>query len=877
MKRILHDATYSDRILQMTADTMLLIDSKGICQDIATHSSLWFLQEDILLGKNIFEILPKHTYNKIYPEFKRVQNEKTVVNKNYKLPLEKETFYFKCVMYPLDDMVLCQFRDITERCNVRLELEKANQKLKVIQKSSLIGQWIYTQEDAMLEFYGYSNTFLPGDEIQRMPFKKYLKNVLEEDRKPLEEWLLNNAKTPEENSFEFKVYHNKQLDYLKTEKLVIKLNDDGSLDMIEGYTQNITDIKRREHDINILTRAINNATEDIFAAKKDGTLIFGNRKFKQHHRIPNYKSLSEIKVDQMPYGTINMGKWNKVFACTQTGSSKNFITYNPFPENKEILAFEETVYCVNSDTGEKSIWVFGRDVSERIKYESQVKRLNMIMDTTMKNLPASIVVKDVTNAFKYIYRNREANYKIIEDYNSSIGKSDFDYHPFEAAQQKRVEDMNVVKSKKEIHDIFESVDEHGMPIILDRRKFFIENKDFSPIIINIEWDITQQEMMKREILASKERAEMSDKLKSAFLANMSHEIRTPLNAIVGFSRIIADSDNTDERMEYYNIVEANNERLLQLINEILDLSKIESGIVEFTLDNVNLHVLCRETYDAHVFRCPKNVTLIFDESDPGLEITSDKNRIFQVLSNLIGNAFKFVKEGSVHYGYKKLGEFIFFYVKDTGIGISEDKVGQVFDRFVKVNNFAQGTGLGLAICRTIVERLGGTISVESKVGQGSTFTFCIPCQTPETDEEKRRKELEMEKIATKQDDCSNKERTTATILIAEDTDSNFDLLNAILGKTYNLLRAKDGVEAVQMYDKIRPDLILMDIKMPNMDGLSATKEIRKSSIDIPIIALSAYAYAYDREAANEAGCNEFLTKPISQTDLKETLNKWLSS
>nr|WP_320058402.1 ATP-binding protein [uncultured Bacteroides sp.] len=875
MKRILHDATYSDRILQMTADTMLLIDSRGICQDVTTHSNLSFLQEEALLGRNIFEILPRHTYDKIYPEFKRVLDERVTVAKNYKLPLEKDTFYFKCVMYPFDDMVLCQYRDITQRCNVRLELEKANQKLKAIQKSSLIGQWVYTKKDAMLRYQGYTK-ILSTEQMQEITFKEYIDTVVEEDRVNLQGWLCNGSEVSEENSFEFRTYHNGQVHYLKAKKISVKLNDDGTIDTVEGYSQNITDIKKQEHNINILTRAINNATEDIFAAKIDGTLIFANRKFKQHHRIPDYKSLSEIKVEQMPCGSIDMEKWNKVFACTQNGSSKNFITHDPFPGNKKILAFEETVYCVNSDAGEKSIWVFGHDISERIKYEAQVKRLNMIMDITMKNLPASIVVKDVNNGFKYIYRNKEANYKTIEDYNSAIGKSDFDYHPFEIARQKRIADMEVVRSKNEIHDIIEKVDEHGMPIILDRRKILIENKGFSPIIINIEWDITQQEMMKREILASKEKAEISDRLKSAFLANMSHEIRTPLNAIVGFSRIIADSDNTDERMEYYNIVEANNERLLQLINEILDLSKIESGIVEFTLDNVNLHILCRETYDAHVFRCPKAVTLIFDESDPGLEITSDKNRIFQVLSNLIGNAFKFVKEGSVHYGYKKVGEYVLFHVKDTGIGIAEDKVGQVFDRFVKVNNFAQGTGLGLAICRTIVERLGGTISVKSEVGEGSTFTFSIPCKAPETDDEKDKKELEMGGIAVTKTDRSDKEKTTATILVAEDTDSNFDLLNAILGKTYNLLRAKDGVEAVRMYSEAMPDLILMDIKMPNMDGLSATKEIRKSSIDIPIIALSAYAYAYDREAANEAGCNEFLTKPLSQTILKETLNRWLS-
>lgn len=175
--------------------------------------------------------------------------------------------------------------------------------------------------------------------------------------------------------------------------------------------------------------------------------------------------------------------------------------------------------------------------------------------------------------------------------------------------------------------VTEEKDKNGNLIILDKQKIKVEWKDFSPVVISIEWDITQLELMKRELMISKEKAETSDNMKSAFLANMSHEIRTPLNAIVGFSRLIAESENADERQEYYTIVDANNERLLQLINEILDLSKIESGIVEFTYAPVRLNGLCKEIHDAHVFRTPQGVQLLYEPSNETTIIDSDKNRI----------------------------------------------------------------------------------------------------------------------------------------------------------------------------------------------------------------------------------------------------------
>ena len=548
------------------------------------------------------------------------------------------------------------------------------------------------------------------------------------------------------------------------------------------------------------------------------------------------------------------------------------------------MAYEGTMYNVTNDSGEESYWSFAHDISERIRYEAQIKRLNQIMDTTINNLPAGIVVKEINNDFRYIYRNREAYNRDLYK-NDPVGKNDFDFYPPIVAEKKRQEDIQVATTGKGLHWTAEGKDRNGNMIILDKRKIRVDGDELSsPIIVSIEWDITELEMIKRELQSSKEKAEMSDSLKSAFLANMSHEIRTPLNAIVGFSHLIAESDDAEERKTYYNIVNANNERLLQLINEILDLSKIESGTIEFSFGPASLHNLCREVHDAHIFRTPQGVSLVYESSDESLMIETDKNRVFQVISNLIGNAVKFTKEGSISYGYKLADNQIVFHVTDTGTGIEPEKVGRVFERFAKLNNHAQGTGLGLSICKSIVERLGGKISVNSEFGKGTTFTFTLPytIANPANVDSSKKENGEGNiagiasagKTADSSVDSSANTRH-ACILVAEDTDSNFDLLEAILGKAHRLIRAHDGMEAVTMFDEVKPDLILMDIKMPNLDGLEATKIIRELSATVPIIAQSAFAYEQDRKAAEEAGCNDFIAKPIADDKLKAMIHKWL--
>lgn len=898
MDRILHDVDNAHKILQLTSDTLILVDKNGTCLDIDPHSDLWFLQEDRLLGKNLFNLLPDHTFQKLLPDFRRVTQQGITVNRNYRLPLEGgETYYFKCIMQPYDgDKVLCQYRDITARSNVKLQLERTNYELKEIQKAAQIGQWKYSSRERTFYYRGY-NGIVCTEEERSINFQDYYETILSEDLPAVNTWMEANRRELLKEYIEYRILLEGQVYYMRQQCYLRNEEEDGNI-VLEGYIQNITDIQRKRNDINTLTHAINNAKESVYAARRDGTLIFANRQFRLNHRIAEQADLSLIRVFDVVGDMTCIEDWEERYRSIREGQTLNFLAYQPLKHDKNTLAFEGTMYSVTTDDGEETFWSFTHDISERIRYESQIKRFNRIMDTTMENIPAGIVVKDIENDFRYIYRNRESYNRDISSENA-IGMNDFDYYPPEMAQQKRKEDMEIAATGKGMHWIMEGKDKNGNLLILDKQKIMVESEGFSPIIVSIEWDITQLELMRRELIESKEKAETSDKLKSAFLANMSHEIRTPLNAIVGFSRIISESDNAEERREYYEIVDANNERLLQLINEILDLSKIESGIVEFTYGPVRLHTLCKEIHDAHVFRCPQGVELRFDSPDEALSIHSDKNRIFQVFSNLIGNAFKFTTEGSVSYGYKQEGERVVFYVKDTGLGIEPEKLGRVFQRFAKLNNFAQGTGLGLSICKTIIERLGGEIAVSSEVGTGTTFTFWLPLENVIQDTETgTNSHLPGEAVGTqpsevlpaKEDTPRPKEETTekeedlrttavetekATILIAEDTDSNFDLLNAILGRKYRLVRAKDGMEAVTMYDEVNPDLILMDIKMPNLDGLEATRIIRQLSAEVPIIAQSAYAYERDRNAAEEAGCNDFISKPIAQEKLKEKIKKWL--
>ena len=377
--------------------------------------------------------------------------------------------------------------------------------------------------------------------------------------------------------------------------------------------------------------------------------------------------------------------------------------------------------------------------------------------------------------------------------------------------------------------------------------------------------LEQQKIVESELRVAKEKAEESDHLKSAFLANMSHEIRTPLNAIVGFSGLLAMAENYEERDEYINIINNNNELLLQLINDILDLSKIEANTLEFVYSDIDINQLLCDIEQTSRLKAADGVQVSFVEKLPHCIIRTDKNRLSQVVTNFINNAIKFTKEGSIYFGYKHKENNLYFYVSDTGCGIDKDIKDSVFQRFVKLDSFAQGTGLGLSICQMIVHKLGGEIGVDSELGQGSTFWFTLPDTVIE--------ESHVSVAETNKTEVSTESPTdnkTATLLIAEDNESNYTLIKAIL-KDYNLLHAWNGQEAIDLYRKYHPDMILMDLKMPIMDGYQATEEIRKDNTIIPIIAVTAFAFAEDEQRVSQSGFNGYVAKPIKPNNLKKKI------
>ena len=414
------------------------------------------------------------------------------------------------------------------------------------------------------------------------------------------------------------------------------------------------------------------------------------------------------------------------------------------------------------------------------------------------------------------------------------------------------------------------------------------DKDEKELLLQKYTDVNRRLLLAQEQLAiankklkeyeeKAQNAEKASKMKSLFLANMSHEIRTPLNAIEGFSRVIVETDSQEDRMKFFEIIESNNNRLMSLVNEILDLSRVESGEIVMKKTKTDLNELCDSIKNIFKFRCPDTLKLIWKKPTMAVAFNTDGNRLTQVFSNLISNSLKHTSSGSINYGYRLIdeGQQIEFFVKDTGSGIAPEDLEHIFETYVSrdAETSKNGYGLGLPLCKIIVEKLGGKISVESKVGEGSTFTFVFPFEGSigGRDQNHTTTTTNVRTIRVSgRPDTANKK----TILVAEDEDSNYELVKIVLQKRYRLLRAHNGIEAVTINEEEKPDLILMDIRMPEMNGLDATRII-KEVCDTPVVALSAYAFEENIRDAKNAGCDEFMAKPFKVENLIEMVRKYL--
>ena len=350
-----------------------------------------------------------------------------------------------------------------------------------------------------------------------------------------------------------------------------------------------------------------------------------------------------------------------------------------------------------------------------------------LLENILDNLPIAAKVKDVDNDMRYTFINKKAEELFEYPAKEAIGRTDFDIMP-EAATMIRKEDEELVRTgiaQFGTRRFFTNKNEERFTFQNNNIVSFSDGRKW---ILYTAWDITDQKILERKLRLAKEEAEESNRIKSAFLANMSHEIRTPLNAIVGFSSILAEDVSEEERIEYLSIISKNNDILLQLINDILDLSKIEAGTLEYVYANIDVNKMLSEIEQAARMRQPNaNVTICAVTPLPDLFLYTDQRRITQVLNNFISNAMKFTNAGSITFGYEEPKDgYIRFFVTDTGTGIPSEKVADIFNRFVKLDSFKQGTGLGLAISQNIVKELKGEIGVLSELGKGSTFWFTLP-------------------------------------------------------------------------------------------------------------------------------------------------------
>ena len=648
------------------------------------------------------------------------------------------------------------------------------------------------------------------------------------------------------------------------ENRIFPLDEEYVLIMCRDITERVT----TQRQLEVFKSVLDKVSDSILAVSEDGTLVYANKQFIEEYGVTQQMGIQ--KIYDLPVSMTTKEAWERRLQEIRDndGTFAYRAAYMRKGEDKERM-HQVSTFLIR-ENNEELTWFFTQDITDVIKKQDELRELNLLLDGILNNIPVYLFVKDPENDFRYLYWNKAfADHSGIPA-SKAIGHTDYEVFPSHGDAEKfRKDDLELLQTHKRIDMQETYLSATGKARIVQTLKALVPMEGRKPLLIGISWDITNLQNIEQELIKARIKAEQSDRLKSAFLANMSHEIRTPLNAIVGFSQLLPAAETAEEKKLYSGIINQNSDILLQLINDILDLSKIEAGTLEYIKRPMNLGEVCRTIYAVHKERVKEGVTLVFDNEDENLFIEGDQNRIMQVITNFLTNASKFTYAGEIRLGFERTDKNIRVYVKDTGIGIEPEKVDHVFERFVKLNSFAQGTGLGLSICQMIIEKIGGEIGVTSELGKGSTFYFTIPYE----EAGELGEIFKMSKTESK-GNTVNRMQQIKKILVAEDVESNFILLKNLIGREYTLLWAKDGVEAIEMYKQYQPDLILMDIKMPRMDGLEATHIIRSYSKEVPIIALTAYAFETDKELALEMGCNDFVTKPVSKEALEKALEKF---
>jgi PAS domain S-box-containing protein len=522
---------------------------------------------------------------------------------------------------------------------------------------------------------------------------------------------------------------------------------------------------------------------------------------------------------------------------------------------------------------QNAVQVIIHDITERKRTQDKIKQLSQAVEQS----PVAIVITNTMGKIEYI------NPKFIETtgYTAEeiLGQNSRILKSGHTSSEEYKHLWQTISSGNEWFGEFHNKKKDGT--------MYWESASISPIInsqgitthfIAIKEDITDRKLIEQQLIEAKEKAEESDRLKLAFLANMSHEIRTPMNGILGFTELLKDKSLAqDVQQEYIKIIEKSGKRMLNIINDIISISKVESGQIEVTSSETNVN---EQIEYLHTFFKPEasqkkiKLKLLKKLDSKHTFIHTDREKLYAILTNLIKNAIKFTNEGFIEFGCEKKGNYLEFFVKDSGLGISDSQKKIIFERFRQANDVAgrthEGSGLGLAISKAYVEMLGGKIWVESKESEGSAFYFTLPYLSEYIPSEK----VVQEKTNPTATD-ENKINDLKVLIVEDDAISKLLITIAVKPFSKEILKVSTGYEAIEAcHNNPDIDLVMMDINMPEMGGYEATKQIRKFNKDLIIIAQTANGMQSDHDNAIAAGCTDYISKPINISSLSTLIQKY---
>jgi len=768
--------------------------------------------------------------------------------------------------------------DFTDRKQIEDALFIGEERLRVTLEATEIGIWDWDVENdiwfASPIYYtmlGYEPITKPSDRTA------WLARIHPDDREFVRA-KINNVLTYKEANYAYEarmLHANGNYRWHHVIGRIIEKDNLGRIKRLVGIRKDITDFKQTEEELkkskSRLRVLIDTIPDLIWLKDPQGVYLQCNQRFEQLYGTSEKDIVgkTDFSFVSKELAEFFRQKDSEAAAAGKPSINEEEVTFAD--GHKEIIETIKTPIYEEDGTF-MGVLGIGRDITQRKKSEQELIKNEALIRTAVENLPIVFYLLDKDGIFNLSIGAGLKGLGLLS--NQVVGLSVFDiYKNF----PETIESIN--KAFSGVSVVFET-NVNGIyylnivcPISLS---------DNRAGLVGVGLDITDRKKAEFELLNAKEKAEESDRLKSAFLANMSHEIRTPMNGILGFANLLKEPELSGEQQkEYIKIIERSGARMLNIINDIISISKIESGIMDIHLCETNINSQLQFVYDSLKLEADyKKLKLSFTcalREDEAI-ITTDCEKLYGILSNLVKNAIKYTDRGVIEFGYTTKGEKVEFYVKDTGIGIPKEKVEVIFERFIQADitdkMARQGAGLGLAISKAFVEMLGGEIWVDTEESVGSTFFFTIPSNLNFSGKIGFSADVKLDN----EEKTEIPEKLELKVLIAEDDEASQKLMTIELEKfSREIIKVNTGTRAiVACQDNPDIDLVLMDIQMPDIDGYEATRKIREFNNTVIIIAQSANALEGDKEKAIEAGCDSYISKPINRETLLSLVHSFFT-